>query len=117
MRSKDVLGRLGEDAAVRHCEALGWTILARNWRCPEGELDIVARDGGEIVAVEVKTRRSVDFGHPIEAVTEAKLARLWRLVEIWCREHRARGGMRVDIIGIVAPREGRGSLDHLRGVW
>ena len=58
--------------------------LARNWRCRLGEIDIVARDGGDLVFIEVKTRTSHDFGHPFEAITPIKLARLRRLAIAWC---------------------------------
>ncbi|MFD2772486.1 YraN family protein [Cellulomonas phragmiteti] len=62
MRAKDAVGRYGEDVAAAFVARAGWTVLARNWRCPEGELDIVALDGDEVVAVEVKTRRSTTYG-------------------------------------------------------
>ena len=71
MRAKDVLGRLGEEAAARHLAGLGWTIIDRNWRCPEGELDIVARDGANLVVCEVKTRSGLVYGAPVEAATPA----------------------------------------------
>ncbi|MDN3356603.1 YraN family protein [Actinomadura sp. DC4] len=117
MRAKDVLGRRGEDAAASHLAGLGWTIIERNWRCPEGELDIVARDGSSIVVCEVKTRSSVEYGAPVEAVTPTKAARLHRLAARWLA---ARGvghvPVRVDVIGLVADDSGRFSIDHLKGV-
>ncbi len=58
------LGRRGEDAAVDYLVGLGWTIIDRNWRCREGELDIVAHDGRRHIVCEVKTRRSARFGDP-----------------------------------------------------
>ena len=58
MRAKDALGRYGEEIAVEHLRRQGLTILARNWRCAAGELDVVAREGGTLVVCEVKTRRS-----------------------------------------------------------
>ena len=58
------LGRHGEQLAVDHLEARGMQVLDRNWRCRLGEIDIVARDGGETVFIEVKTRTSHDYGHP-----------------------------------------------------
>ncbi len=57
MRAKDALGRYGEDVAARHLVDDGLVLLARNWRCAEGEIDIVARDGDVLVVCEVKTRR------------------------------------------------------------
>ena len=63
MRAKDALGRFGEEVAAEHLRLQGLQILARNWRCPTGELDIVARDGSSLVICEVKTRRSTAFGY------------------------------------------------------
>jgi putative endonuclease len=117
MRAKDILGRRGEEAAVRHLAGLGWQILDRNWRCSEGELDIVAREGAELVVCEVKTRSSIDFGTPVEALTRAKAARLHRLAVRWLVAH-ATGdtAVRIDVIGLVADGPNRFTVDHLRGV-
>jgi putative endonuclease len=117
MRAKDVLGRRGEDAAAEHLSRSGWKIIDRNWRCTEGELDIVAVDGPAIVVCEVKTRSSTDFGTPAEAVTPAKAARLRRLAARWLAAHGVRhAAVRIDIIGLVADGSGRFNVDHHRGV-
>src|SRR3569833_1438948 len=115
MRAKDVLGRLGEDAAVRHLTGLGWTIIERNWRCPEGELDIVAHDGSELVVCEVKTRSRAAHGTPVEAVTPAKAARLRRLSGRWLASRGIGGAavVRVDVIGLVRAGPGRFDVDDL----
>jgi putative endonuclease len=133
MAAKDDLGRRGEQRAVEHLTALGWQILDRNWRCPLGELDIIADDAGTTVVVEVKTRSGLGFGHPLDAVTPRKLARLRRLAGAWCAAHpvtsaEARGDgrgaerrlLRIDVIGVLERTDPRGfgvvSLDHLRQV-
>lgn len=72
----NTLGRKGEELAAAYLERNGYRILARNWRCPRGEIDIIARDGNELVFVEVKTRRSPHFGPPAGAVDTAKQERL-----------------------------------------
>ncbi|WP_460774136.1 YraN family protein [Microbacterium sp. GXF7504] len=115
MAAKDELGRAGEQAAATYLAARGWTILDRNWRCTDGELDIVAADGDELVVVEVKTRASDLFGHPFEAVDARKRARLWRLGRAWCAANpdAARGRrLRLDAVSLL----GRGpfALEHLR---
>src|SRR5262245_43816575 len=89
MRVKDALGRHGEQVAVQHIEAAGLRVLTRNWRCREGELDIVAHDGSVLVFVEVKTRSSLAFGAPAEAVGAAKAARIRQLALRWIAEQRA----------------------------
>ncbi|GAA1529244.1 YraN family protein [Actinomadura kijaniata] len=110
------LGRRGESAAAAHLAGLGWMILDRNWRCPEGELDIVAHDGRQHVACEVKTRASTALGEPVEAITPPKAARLRRLANRWAAEHRVPAALvRVDVLGLVSDGDGF-LLDHLRGV-
>ncbi|MBO3096081.1 YraN family protein [Cellulomonas dongxiuzhuiae] len=117
MRAKDAVGRYGEDVATAFVTQAGWTVLARNWRCAEGELDIVALDGDEVVAIEVKTRRSAAYGHPAEAVTHRKLARLRRLTARWLSEHDVRArSVRVDVIAVLVQRQGAARVEHLVGV-
>ncbi|HEX5510496.1 MAG TPA: YraN family protein [Actinomycetales bacterium] len=117
MGSAQAVGRYGEKVAVDHLERSGFIVLGRNWRCRYGELDIVAMDGDTVVGVEVKTRRSLAFGHPVEAVTRQKAARLRRLLAQWLSENDVHApGVRIDVIAIVRPRRGAAELLHLRGV-
>lgn len=116
MRAKDRLGRAGEEFAAAWVDERGWTVLDRNWRCPVGELDLVARDGPALVAVEVKTRRSLDFGHPWEAIDAAKVARLHAMVRMWAYEHDAAGPFRVDALAVVGTLAGPMRCELLRAV-
>lgn len=117
MRAEDGVGRYGEDVALAHVVAAGWTVLDRNWRCRDGELDLVALDGTELVAVEVKTRRSTRFGHPAQAVTREKLARLRRLTALWLAAHDVHpASVRVDVVAVLVPGRGAAQVDHLVGV-
>jgi putative endonuclease len=118
MAAKDALGRRGEEIAARYLASRGLAIVERNWRCPQGEIDVIARDGGELVFVEVKTRSSVAFGHPLESITPVKLARLRRLAAAWCDAHP--GGhetIRIDAIAVIAPRVGNVEVEHLERVF
>ncbi len=72
-----ILGKLGEDFACRELERRGYAIVARGYRTRVGELDIVAHDGDTLVFVEVKTRRSADYGLPREAVSAWKQRKVW----------------------------------------
>ena len=83
MAHKDVLGRAGEDRAARYLESRGYVVLDRNWRIREGEIDLVVARRGELVVVEVKTRRGEGYGHPFEAIDRRKQARVWRLAMAW----------------------------------
>ncbi len=117
MAVKDAVGRYGEDLATRRLIDDGWDVLDRNWRCPFGEVDIVARDGAELVFVEVKTRRSDAFGGALAAVTPHKVRRLRRLAAEWAARHE--GGwaaLRIDVIGVTLSGSGPAVLDHVRGV-
>lgn len=111
------LGQRGETLAAAHLEANGMQVLARNWRCRLGEIDIVARDGLETVFVEVKTRTSADFGHPFEAITPVKLQRMRRLALAWCEQTDASPArIRIDAVAVLAPSDAPAIIEHLEGV-
>jgi putative endonuclease len=117
VRAKDSLGRYGEDVAVEHLKAAGLQVLERNWRCRLGEIDVVAVDGDCLVVCEVKTRRSVTAGAPLEAVTRAKLGRLRRLTAAWLADQdRHFGQIRIDVIGVLRPPRGPMVIEHLKWV-
>jgi putative endonuclease len=116
-RHNQGLGNYGERLAERHLVGLGMLVLDRNWRCAMGELDLVLREGSVLVVCEVKTRTSVEFGTPHEAVTEAKLQRLRRLAARWLSEHDVHAhGVRIDVVAVLRPRRGPSVIDHVRGV-
>jgi len=123
MRVKDAVGRFGEELAVAHLRAAGMEVLARNWRCREGELDVVARDGTELVFVEVKTRSSTGFGVPAEAVDRAKSARIRHLALRWLMERRDEGdtqwwsALRFDVVAVVRRASDGPSVTHLRAAF
>lgn len=116
MAAKDERGRAGEERAARHLTSLGYDILDRNWRCPQGEIDIVAASRDSLVVAEVKTRRTEWFGHPFEAVDARKRQRLWRLACAWVASHpeQVRGRvLRLDVIGITGEDPATAVLEHL----
>ncbi len=98
------LGKWGEDRAVECLTAMGYTILARNWRCPAGELDIVAQHKGELVFVEVKTRWG---GPPEESIGPAKQAKLVELAHryLQLKEDEERP-WRIDAVLVELSKEG-----------
>jgi putative endonuclease len=109
MAAKDDFGRAGEERAARHLTANGFRILDRNWRCPQGEIDIVAETAGTIVVVEVKTRAS-------EAIDKRKAERLWRLAMAWIAVHpmeARRRSLRIDAIAVLGPDPRTARLEHL----
>ena len=112
------LGSLGEEIAVTYLTDAGLRVVDRNWRCREGELDIVARDHDALVFCEVKTRRGVGFGHPVEAVNATKRRRLRTLGQRWLSAHDEHASeLRFDIVGVLV-RPGRPALvTHLRAAF
>ncbi len=118
MAAKDILGARGEDIAAAALTAAGMLVIDRNWRCAQGEIDIVAIDGVDTVFIEVKTRSSVQFGHPFEAITAQKLARLRRLAAAWCEAHPGNyDRIRVDAIAVIVPVVGEPTVEHLKRVF
>jgi len=97
---RQLAGKYGEDCAARFLEGLGYTILARNYRTRDGELDIVARDGNEIVFAEVKERQSDVFGSGVEGVTEEKVACLKKCAEAWLAENAPQSRSRFDVVEV-----------------
>ncbi len=111
------LGKRGEQLAAEYLEALGYSILDRNWRGSRCELDIVARDGLCLVFCEVKTRSSSSRGYPIEAVTRSKLENIRSAALTWLANHRVRHvGMRIDVVGIVLDSFDGIQITHVKGV-
>lgn len=112
------LGRRGEDLAAAYLTERGHVLLARNWRCRGGELDLVSTDGDRLVVSEVKTRSGTGYGVPAEAVTGAKAARIRRLAQVWLTEHRMRFcEVRFDVLAVLllpgeAPR-----IEHYEGAF
>jgi putative endonuclease len=113
------LGRCGEDLAAGWYEAHGYEVLARNWRCRAGELDIVARRDRLVVFCEVKARTSEGFGLPAEAVGPVKQGRLRRLAALWFADQAgSRGGrrpggpVRFDVASVLA-----GQVEVIEGAF
>jgi len=97
------VGRRGEAVAAAWYAERGWDVVARNWRCADGELDLVCRRGGLVAVVEVKARSSSRFGAPVEAVGPAKRARLRRVAAAWLRaQERPCGRVRFDVVSVDA---------------
>ena len=101
-------GRRAEDLAAARLESSGLRIVARNWRRPEGEIDIVADDAGTCVFVEVRSRTGVERGHPLEAVTPHKQARVIRAARLYLdAETPSAKAYRFDVVAITFWDDGR----------
>jgi putative endonuclease len=99
------LGRSGEDAAASWYEDEGYEVVARNWQCRDGEIDLIVRHGRTVVFCEVKTRTTDAFGVPVEAITRVKRDRLRRLATRWLSEQPAPvREIRFDVVSVLDGR-------------
>jgi putative endonuclease len=112
------VGDRGENAASEHLEAQGYRILARNYRCRDGEIDLVADDQGVLVFVEVKTRSPSAYGSPRDAVTPAKRRKLARTAAHYMLAHTEQErAYRADIVEVGMLRGAVAAVRHLRGAF
>ena len=115
---RQAVGAYGEEVAAQHLQEQGLVVLDRNWRCADGEVDLVLRDGHDIVFCEVKTRRGDRFGPPAAAVTYRKMRKLRQLALRWL----AVAGVhpreiRFDVVEVLVPAEGPGQVTHIRAAF
>ena len=115
--SRGKTGALGEDLAVRYLTRQGLALVERNYRCAHGEIDIVAREAGELVFVEVRTRRGQEYGAPEESITSAKARRMVACAHAYLAERAATArSWRIDLVAIQLNRGRVERLDHYRHV-
>lgn len=116
---RHALGERAEELVAAWLSARGWTILARRWRCPQGELDLVAHDpDGVLVAIEVKLRRTGRSGDPSESIDRHRLQRLRSALGRFAAEGQApfSEGMRVDLVAVRLAEGGGWRLTHQRAI-
>jgi len=106
---KRTLGEFGENAAAQFLRCKGYRIIARNYSCKFGELDIIARKGDYIVFVEVKLRKNADFAEAREFVTAAKQRRIISTAALWLAQNESDLQPRFDVIEVYAP-EGKKTI-------
>lgn len=117
-KDRKKLGQRGEDAAAAYLERVGMTIVERNWRCPSGEIDIIALEEGTLVLCEVKTRRSTAKGTPEESVTPAKQRRYKTLARAYVQHAGLTDvNVRFDVVTLLVVGEDRALLRHHRAAF
>ncbi len=105
-------GLKGEDLAAAYLEEKGYKVLQRNYRTPLGEADIVARDRGAVVFVEVKARSSDAYGQPFEAVDSRKQEKLRKVALYYLKQNKVEVQVRFDVISILS-RDGKNEINHI----
>lgn len=112
------IGAFGEKVVAEFLVSRGATIIDRNWRVKEGEIDIVAQShDGKVIFVEVKTRSSLAFGHPLESITNEKAHRLQRLALAWLATHRAFGAdFQIDCVAVLIAVDGKHTIEYRANV-
>jgi putative endonuclease len=113
-------GKVAEDLAAAYLERRGWTIVQRNWRAGHKEIDLIASRAGTVAFVEVKSRRTRSFGHPLDAITGAKRRELAYAARSWvARVGEEAGGVeyRFDAIWVVGDPSGVHEIEHVANAW
>ncbi|WP_026369375.1 YraN family protein [Kallotenue papyrolyticum] len=118
MHDRRVTGQRAETLAALHLQRQGYGIIARNWRCAQGEIDIIATDGATLVFVEVRARRSTRQGTPEESITPAKQRRLIELAAAYLQTLEEQGQpwigpWRIDVIAVRLAADGSAAVRHL----
>lgn len=117
-RERKNTGTEGEQIALSFLLALGYRLVARNWRCRSGEIDLILFDGPVLVFVEVKTRHGTGFGQPQEAVGPAKQARIRRLARYYLLVSRSREQeIRFDVVAVTFSGNAAPRIEHLQGAF
>ena len=112
------LGTFGEEKVTEYLLAANYEIIGRNWRVREGEIDIVALSTkGVFSFIEVKTRSSVAFGHPFEAINNEKAHRMQRLALAWLATHKCFGcDYAIDVAAVLIASDGTFTIEYRAGV-
>lgn len=113
MAEHNVTGDRGETIASRFLEEHGLEVLERNWRHGRHELDIIARQGMELVIVEVKTRSSDQYGQPAEAVKKGKRGKILKAANAYVEVTGCQLGLRFDIVSIILHPGGKPYIHHI----
>ena len=107
MNQKQIEGRTGEEVATKYLESLGYKIICNNFRCMQGEIDIIAKDKEELVFIEVKTRTSVKYGEAREAVDKNKQKHMYKAAGYYLFKNKMESAfVRLDVIEVYIKKSG-----------
>lgn len=116
MYERHVIGKEGEDKAIKYLQKQGYKIIQRNFECRQGEIDIIAKDKEEYVFIEVKTRQNFHYGMPCDAVTEKKQNHIWNATKYYLYSHKLESKfVRFDVIEIYK-KNGQFYIHHIKQI-
>ena len=116
MYQRHILGKRGEDEAVRYLESKGYQIIERNFECRQGEIDIIALDEAYIVFIEIKSRTSTEYGLPSEAVTERKIKHMLKTIQYYLYKRKLENEkIRIDVIEMYANAD-KFHVNHIKQI-
>lgn len=110
-------GNIGEDIAVKYLSSLGYEIIERNWHFSTfGEIDIIAKEKNILIFVEVKTRKSLSFGHPFEAINEKKIIQIKKIANAYMVENKQKyQNCRIDGISVLLTKPPK--IEHIKNIF
>jgi putative endonuclease len=112
-----VLGIKGENLAVKFLKEKGYRIIARNYKTPVGEIDIIAQDGNTVVFIEVKTRADEFFCQPFEAVNKRKRQKLKNVALFYLKRQVMEFPVRFDVLSIFYRENGKKEIEHIKDAF
>jgi putative endonuclease len=111
------LGEMGEKIAAEFLKRQGYNILHQNYRCRFGEIDIVAKDNSSYVFIEVKTRRGLEYGRPIEAINKVKINRMLKTLQFYLKQYKIyNSNIRVDAMEIIVNNSKNIEINHIKNI-
>ena len=116
MARQQEIGNKGEEIAMEHLRSIGYQILGKNWRFHHYEIDIIARDGDELVIVEVKARSGLRYEHPSEAVTNTKIKRIVEAADAYIIQNDIELDTRFDVITVIFVDQ-KFELEHFKDAF
>lgn len=116
MYARHIIGKKGEDEAVRYLERKGYRVIERNFLCRQGEIDIIALDKNYIVFVEIKARTSTEYGLPSESVTERKKKHMIKAIQYYLYKRNLENeNIRIDVIEVYVKQD-KYEMNHIKQI-
>lgn len=117
MYESHITGRVGEELAIKYLQNKGYKIIEKNFQCRQGEIDIIAKDKDEIVIIEVKTRKCLEYGKPAEAVNETKKKHIYKATEYYLYIKKLeKAYVRIDVIEVYI-KENKYYINHIKNIF